>query len=182
MFGVFGLLPPCMNIVAAALAPALRAGLLCTAQAGPVCVLAAGLLQPLGALLQSEVRALQSPVLQDCAVSLTHQRCEQRKNTFRVRKPLLSWHLKNWKCACFTTHVYCIFMAGREKYFLELFSSDCNRVFCDDSWGGVDTPVPQCAKAAEAARGLRPVGSAGALGRGRPSRGSWAGGALARAP
>lgn len=73
-----------MNILAAARAHGLRAGPVCTAEAGTVSVLPAGLLLPLRALLQSEVRALQSPVLQDCAVSLTHQCCEQRKNIFRI--------------------------------------------------------------------------------------------------
>lgn len=158
VFGVFGLPPPFMNILAAARAHVLRAGPVCIAQAGTACVLAAGLLQPPGALLQTEVRALQSTVLQDCTLSVTHQCCEGRKNTFRIPKPLLSRHLKNCKCTGFTTHLYCIFMAGTQKHFLELFSSDCSGVFCADSGGRVDTPVPQRAKGAGAARGPRPVG------------------------
>lgn len=52
---------------------------------------------PPGALLQTEVRALQSTALQDCTLSITHQCCEGRKNTFRIPKPLLSRHLKNCK-------------------------------------------------------------------------------------
>lgn len=46
VFGIFGLPPSCMNILAAARAHGLRAVPLCTAQAGTVCVLAAGLLHP----------------------------------------------------------------------------------------------------------------------------------------
>lgn len=42
VFGVLGLPPPCTTVLAAARVHALRAGPLCTAQAGTLCVLAAG--------------------------------------------------------------------------------------------------------------------------------------------